>query len=125
MGTPINLSQTNNMKLALAFTLLVAYACAFQAPSALVSKHAAKPSLSMAAPKWAKAAAAAPLVTVLPALAEGTGEPFGVNDSPLAIALAAPLILALYIGFDQTQDDLDTDFFDSYDSRRPGDRGNN
>merc|ERR1712054_531013 len=135
MGNHRSKKQTHEMKLIITLATLIACASAFQAPASLASKATAKPCLSMAAPsepkaaKWATALAAIPMCTTLPALAEGTGEIFGVTDDQLGVALFIPflLILSQFIAYDQSRAEEygDTDFFDSYDSRRTGDRGNN
>ena len=82
---------------------------------------AEKPKVS----RWAKLAAATPLFTVLPALAEGTGEIFGINDEALIPAALFPVLLVFsqFAQFDDENQFEDTDFFDGYDSRRAGDQG--
>merc|ERR1711968_151657 len=113
MGTVTPKAQ---MARIIAFLALCASASAFNTvapqaravvPSAAVSRPlraAPAPALSMNAGRnaAAKAAALIPMITALPAFAEGTGEALGISDSVI-----------LFAKWSGEQDD--TDFFDAYD----------
>merc|ERR1712199_11147 len=115
----------------IAFLALCASASAFNtvapqaravAPSAAVSRPlraAPAPALSMNAGRnaAAKAAALIPMITALPAFAEGTGEALGISDSVILyheLGVVATVFI-LFAKWSGEQDD--TDFFDSYDQR--------
>merc|ERR1711918_62975 len=91
-------------------------------PSAAVSRPlraAPAPALSMNAGRnaAAKAAALLPMITALPAFAEGTGEALGISDSVILyheLGVVATVFI-LFAKWSGEQDD--TDFFDAYDQR--------
>merc|ERR1711871_1823859 len=89
-------------------------------PSAAVSRPLrAAPALSMNAGRnaAAKAAALIPMITALPAFAEGTGEALGISDSVILyheLGVVATVFI-LFAKWSGEQDD--TDFFDAYDQR--------
>merc|ERR1711990_520728 len=114
-----------------AVCMLLASADAFQLGSSKINRSVVKPQPQQIAKSVAaKAAAALPAVlAVAPALAaEGTKRIGGIEPGQDAIGAAAitmcVTVSAFFSAWAFTQDDEGEDFFDSYDSRRKGEKPN-